>query len=63
MDFRGHRLTQEISPSAENVELAHQLIESFTWADTPEGHVYWEARFWALLGVPAAPETAGSTNL
>ncbi|MBL0422155.1 hypothetical protein JI739_17540 [Ramlibacter sp. AW1] len=39
-------------------ELAEALFESFRWSDTPQGHAYWEERFWALLG--AAEPMAGA---
>jgi hypothetical protein len=62
MEHRGDQLPPEISPAAQNVERAHQLIESFTWADTAEGHGYWEEHFWALLGVSTKPGLDNSTT-
>lgn len=62
MDLRHSQLSCTDSAAAKNIDLAHQLIESFTWAETPEGHVYWEEQFWALLGVTAPSGPASSTN-
>lgn len=44
---------QQPSSTAVNIGLAWELIESFNWAETAEGHAYWEALYWQLLGVPA----------
>lgn len=37
--------------SSVEADLAQWLFESFRWSDSPEGHAYWEERFWALMGL------------
>lgn len=50
-------LSQQASgDGAANIALANQLIESFTWSETVEGHAYWEQLYWAILAMPAEPD-------
>ena len=44
---------QPSNSTAVNPGLAWELIESFNWAETAEGHAYWEALYWQLLGLAA----------
>lgn len=39
-------------PKGVNPGLASALIEGFNWAETTEGHAYWEQLYWQLLGLP-----------
>src|SRR5690554_5900851 len=39
------------------IDLADALVWGFSWEDTPEGQVFWDAVYeWARCGLPPLPE-------
>ncbi len=44
-------------------ELAETLLVSFRWAETPEGHEYWEKRYWHLVSARAPVSFASAATL
>ena len=41
--------TEPDSTFGSPLERAEGLLQAFVWSDTPQGHEYWEQRFWRFV--------------
>ncbi|HSW16862.1 MAG TPA: hypothetical protein VLJ86_06515 [Ramlibacter sp.] len=53
----------DVLPTSE--QMAETLLVSFRWAETPQGHEYWEKKYWHLVSAqsPVIPAPSIETDL